>query len=81
MGGCLSVRPAGARSAVEVRNSPGSGKRIVKSKGVAVEQHIMAKVNNKLTLNFFDLFRHIISEIMQFSSHYSYELSVQLQTT
>ena len=31
----FAVRPAGARSAVQVRNPPGSGKEIAKSKGVA----------------------------------------------
>ena len=30
----LHVRPAGARSAVQVRNRPGSGKEIVKTKSV-----------------------------------------------
>ena len=40
----------------------------------------MAKANIRLLLSSFHLFRHIIPGIKLFPSHYSYELSVQLQT-
>ena len=67
-------------------NEPQHGKQSVKSlvkqgAGVQnVEQHIMAKANIRLLLGSFHLSRHIIPGITLFPSHYSYELSVQLQT-